>query len=57
MGNCRRGVDPASGETVWDANDKPGTTLLSSCTTLGPNGTDFMRAQDCINGTVLPGNN
>ena len=54
LGNCRRGVDPASGETVWDSNDKPGTTLLSSCTILGPNGTDFMRAQDCINGTLLP---
>ena len=54
LGNCRRAVAIHSGETIWDADEQPGSTLLSSCTTIGPNGTDFFRALDCINGTMLP---
>ena len=54
LGNCRRAISTESGETVWDASDSDGTTLLASCTILGQNGTDFFRAQDCINGTLLP---
>lgn len=54
LANCRRAVSTNSGETVWDSNDAPETTLLASCTILGPNGTDYFRAQDCINGTILP---
>ena len=54
LGNCRRAISTESGETVWDASDHEGTTLLASCTHLGRNGTDYFRAQDCINGTLLP---
>lgn len=54
LGNCRRAVNTNSGETVWSANDDPDKTLLASCTILGENGTDFFRANDCINGTLLP---
>ena len=54
LGNCRRAISTESGETVWDANDHEGKTLLASCTILGQNGTEYFRAQDCINGTLLP---
>lgn len=54
MANCRRAVDVTSGETMWTANEKLDTTLLVSCTVLGDNGTDYFRASDCINGTLLP---
>ena len=43
-----------TGETLWDSNDMDETTLLASCTILGANGTDYFRAQDCINGSLLP---
>jgi len=54
LGNCRRAISTESGETVWNANDNEGTTLLTSCTILGKTGTDYFQAQDCINGTLLP---
>merc|ERR1712062_75956 len=41
---------------MGDSSDSPGTTLLASCTNFGDNGTDFIRAYDCINGTELPEN-
>ena len=53
LGNCRRAVSTNTGETLWDSNDAPDTTLLASCTILGGNGTDYFRAQDCINGSLL----
>ena len=54
LGNCRRAISTESGETVWNAYDNEGTTLLTSCTILGKTGTDYFQAQDCINGTLLP---
>ena len=60
MGNCRRAVDSASGETVWSADDYPDQSLLASCTTLNSKISqdgvyeELVSATDCVNGTLLP---
>lgn len=52
---CRLAVNSRSGLKIWEAEEYPGTILVSSCTTLEVvHNNEVIRGADCVNGSTVP---